>query len=113
MLQTLIDAGRTLLVEPSCPLCQKHEEASTGGFPCLSCRTGLNLPYRGLSGEEPLHWIALGLYTGGFRQLLLRLRSHPRQRSMRSLILLLDAAIPEQDDIELVPIPSWKRHRHA
>ena len=65
-----------------------------------------------MRGEHPLPWKALGLYCNEFRALLLKLRSRPDQRSVQSLIQLLSEIMPEGDNIELVPIPSWKQ-RHA
>ena len=110
--QTLIRAGRILLIEPSCPLCRQPNDAGLHGLPCPACRTRLALPSRGLVGEQPLPWKALGLYRNDFRALLLKLRRRPDRRSIQSLIQLLSQIIPQGKGIALVPIPGWKK-QHA
>ena len=112
MHQTLIRAGRILLIEPSCPLCRQPHDAGLSELPCPACQTRLGLSSRGLVGEQPLPWKALGWYCNDFRELLLRLKRRPDRRSIHSLIQLLRQLIPQGERIELVPIPSWKR-QHA
>lgn len=97
-----------LLIAASCPICRRTDE--TGPLPCTTCRSQYNLSDRGVSGANPLPWHALGLYQGEFRRLLLHLKQSNRQRRILPALMAsfrAQLALPSQ--VQLVPIPSWKR----
>ena len=102
------------LIRP-CGLCGAPLETGTpSGDPlCQSCRSLYGLPADGLCGHEPIRWWGAGLYAGALRELLLRLRRHPCQATMRALTTGLAASLRGLDAAAerslLVPVPSWKR----
>ncbi|MFL0748691.1 MAG: ComF family protein [Prochlorococcus sp.] len=112
MLTSLINAGRELLIQPQCPICQatisSHTETSK---PCKNCRLQLDLPSSGLIGLNPLNWRALGWYDGNLRRLLLNLRRSKKHSTMHALAELLNPLVPI--NAVLVPIPSWKNLSRA
>ena len=113
MLSLLLAAGRSLLIQPSCPICRQPLPPETRSQTlCRPCRQRLRLCADGLSGSDPLPWHALALYDGPFRNLLLRLKQQPSKGNVNGLIRCLAMTLPQAAAAVLVPIPSWKR-RHG
>jgi len=94
-----------------CPLC-RQPLAPPGLVTrlCTACVAALGLPSPGLRGTSPLPWWAVGFFQGAYRQLLLNLRTYPRQERMAALLRQVEPpADPARVAPLLVPVPSWKR----
>ena len=117
VLQTLLKAARSFLIQPSCPICRasledNHQPINDAEHqPCGLCMEKYGLGLSNTSGSEPLSWKALGTYEGRFRQLLLKIKQQPESRTGRAVIQLLAKVHPLPKGVLLVPIPSWKRKR--
>jgi len=112
VLIALRDCLKTLLIQPSCPICtaplqtdQDHE------MPCQDCCSRLGLSTTALTGSAPIPWIAAGLYEGSLRRLLLQLRKSRDLSKLRAISTTLRDQLPQQ--VVLVPIPSWKHQTRA
>ena len=111
MLQGILKAVRSLLIEPSCPLCRQPVNARASGLPCPSCRRRLGIPSAVLQGADPLPWQALALYSGELRTFVIKQRLAPEPSRLKGLIQLLAARCTLEKDAVLVPIPSWRRRQ--
>ena len=108
MIHQLKTAVHQLLIAPSCPLCRSL--TAVADLPCDRCKANYQLPEKGLRGLSPLRWHALGPYDGAFRRLLLKLKNRGEaKRAIPALAALLQRQVPPAKDVQLVPIPSWKR----
>ena len=108
MIHQIKTAVHQLLIAPSCPICRSL--SAVADLPCDHCRASCQLPERGLRGLSPLRWYALGPYDGAFRHLLLRLKNREgAKRAIPGLAALLHRQFRPAKDVQLVPIPSWKR----
>ena len=111
MLNGILKAVRSLLIEPSCPLCRQPVNACAGGLPCPSCRRRLGIPSAVLQGADPLPWQALALYSGELRTFVIRQRLAPEPSRLKGLVQLLAARCTLEKGAVLVPIPSWRRRQ--
>ena len=111
MLNGILKAVRSLLIEPSCPLCRQPVNACASGLPCPSCRRRLGIPSAVLQGADPLPWQALALYSGELRTFVIRQRLAPEPSRLKGLVQLLAARCTLEKDAVLVPIPSWRRRQ--
>ncbi|QEY32125.1 ComF family protein [Synechococcus sp. RSCCF101] len=120
MWRDLLAQFRSLVLQPTCSVCQVPLQPGEGeAEPCGRCRQRLTLPAKGLRGrlrpEPRLPWICAGPYDGALRQLLLAQRRKPDERVLRVLVAgVSDAAgmrfgDPDAGPLRLQPIPSWKR----
>ena len=108
MIHQLKTAVHQLLIAPSCPLCRSL--TAVADLPCDRCKANYQLPEKGLGGLSPLRWHALGPYNGAFRRLLLKLKNRGEaKRAIPALAALLQRQVRPAKDVQLVPIPSWKR----
>ena len=107
----MLEAARSLLIQPTCPLCHSAIDTIDDGRPCRPCRKRLRLPAEILCGSEPLPWQALASYTSGIRNLLLKWREAANGTQLRGLIRLLADRCNLDPSTVLVPIPSWKLRR--
>ena len=111
MLNGILKAARSLLVEPSCPLCRQPVDAFASGLPCPDCRRRLGIPSAVLKGEEPLPWQALAHYSGTVRTFVIRQRKAPEPSRLKGLVQLLADRCTVEKDAVLVSIPSWRRRQ--
>jgi len=112
VLTTLSSCLKTLLYQPSCPLCsQPLTDDQDEQRPCESCNRRLGLRSQLLHGRAPLTWVAAGLYSGALRQVLLQLRRSRDTKTIAALCANLRDHLPS--DARLVPIPSWKNTSRA
>jgi len=112
VLTALSSCLKTLLYQPSCPLCsQPLTDDQDEQRPCESCNRRLGLRSQLLHGRAPLTWVAAGLYSGALRQLLLQLRRSRDTKTIAALCANLRDHLPS--DALLVPIPSWKHASRA
>ena len=108
MIHQLKTAVHQLLIAPSCPLCRSL--TAVADLPCDRCKANYQLPEKGLRGLSPLRWHALSPYDGAFRRLLLKLKNRGEaKRAIPALAALLQRQVRPAKDVQLVPIPSWKR----
>ena len=108
MINQLKTAVHQLLIAPSCPLCRSL--TAVADLPCNRCKANYQLPEKGLRGLSPLRWHALGPYDGAFRRLLLKLKNRGEaKRAIPALAALLQRQVRPAKDVQLVPIPTWKR----
>ena len=111
MLNGILKAVRSLLIEPSCPLCRQPVNACASGLACPSCRRRLGIPSAVLQGADPLPWQALALYSGELRTFVIKQRLAPEPSRLKGLVQLLAARCTLEKDAVLVPIPSWRRRQ--
>lgn len=100
-----------LVCQPCCGICRQAIGSGSEAALCEPCRGRLALPAGGLQGQWPLPWWSLGHYEGPLRQLLLRQRTNPQPRTLRSLAGSLRQTLPAelQGNGRIVAIPSWKQ----
>ena len=107
----LVSLPRCLCCGAGCePLTAGPQVSSAALAICATCLDELALPEGGIQGDEPLLWCAAAVYSGPWRDLLLRQRPQPQPALIAALALQLQrccaSVLPGS---LLVPIPSWKR----